>query len=57
MKDKIIECQQCQQDFAWTIGEQEFYEKKALKMPKYCPICRSTLKAAKEDKFRGKMLD
>ena len=57
IKDKIIKCQQCQQNFVWTIGEQEFYEKKGLKEPKNCLICRSVLKTAQKDKFRGKISD
>ena len=55
MKDKIIKCQDCQQDFPWTIGEQEFYTQKGLKPPSRCPICRAAFKAAKEDKFRGRI--
>lgn len=57
MKDKIIKCVDCQSEFAWTIGEQEFYLKKSLKPPIRCPICRATYKAAKKDKFRGKIKD
>ncbi|MBU0619116.1 zinc-ribbon domain-containing protein [Patescibacteria group bacterium] len=56
MKDKIIKCQDCAQEFAWTIGEQEFYQQKDLKPPVRCPICRATHKAAADDNFRGKVL-
>lgn len=55
MKDKIIKCEHCAQDFAWTIEEQEFYKRKGWQEPKHCPICRGALKAAREDKFRGKI--
>ena len=53
-KDKIIVCQDCQSEFAWTEGEQEFYKSKDLEEPIRCPVCRAMLKAAKEDRFRGK---
>jgi hypothetical protein len=55
MKDMIIKCQSCNQYFSWAKEEQEFYAEKGLKPPKYCPICRSALKAAKKDQFRGKL--
>lgn len=57
MKDKIIKCIDCNQDFAWTANEQEFYEEKNLKPPTRCPICRATYKAARKDRFRGKVKD
>ena len=38
--DKTLVCQDCLQEFAWTVGEQEFYEDKGLEEPKYCLICR-----------------
>lgn len=53
MKDKVIKCSDCSQDFAFTAGEQEFYSEKGLKDPVRCPICRATHKAASADKFRG----
>jgi len=54
MKDKIIKCQDCKQDFPWTIGEQGFYKEKGLKKPVRCPMCRAAFKAAQKDGFRGK---
>lgn len=53
MKDKIIKCVDCSQEFAWTAGEQDFYQEKELKPPQRCPICRSIHKQAAKDKFRG----
>lgn len=55
MKDKVITCESCHQEFAWTADEQEFYNQKGLKPPTHCPICRAALKQAKKDKFRGKL--
>lgn len=40
MGDKIIVCEDCGQEFAFTVGEQEFYKSKGLAEPKYCMICR-----------------
>ena len=53
--DKVIKCIDCAQDFPWTIGEQEFYAQKGLRSPIRCPMCRSAFKAAKEDRFRGRI--
>lgn len=55
MKDKVIKCKNCGQDFAWTTDEQAFYKQKDLKPPLRCPICRAAFKVAEKDKFRGKI--
>jgi hypothetical protein len=54
-QDKVIICKSCGQKFPWTAGEQKFYEEKGLEPPKHCRICRSALKEAQQDKFRGKL--
>jgi DNA-directed RNA polymerase subunit RPC12/RpoP len=54
-KDKIIKCVDCAQEFAWTVGEQEFYKEKGLREPVRCPMCRAAFKAAQKDQFRGKI--
>ena len=56
-QDKTIKCKKCKQVFAWTAGEQHFYEKKGLNPPNHCPICRAAIKAAKKDRFRGTFKD
>jgi len=53
-QDKTIKCAKCNQYFCWTAGAQKFYKEKGLNPPKHCPICRAAIKAAREDKFRGK---
>jgi hypothetical protein len=55
MKDKIIICQDCQQEFVWTGGEQEFYKEKNLSQPLRCLVCRAIYKKAQQDQFRGKI--
>lgn len=47
--DKTIMCENCQQAFAFTVGEQEFYASKGLPEPKYCLICRGIMKAREKD--------
>ena len=47
--DKIIICSDCNQEFVWTVGEQEFYEEKGLEPPRYCLICRGKYKAMQRD--------
>lgn len=54
-EDEIIVCENCNQDFAWTAGEQEFFEKNRIAKPKFCMICRSVIQSAAGDEFRGKI--
>lgn len=53
MQDKIIECNNCKQQFVFTVSEQEFYESKKLGQPKYCLICRGMYQEAEKDEFRN----
>ncbi|HUW22252.1 MAG TPA: zinc-ribbon domain containing protein [Candidatus Bathyarchaeia archaeon] len=55
IKDQIIKCIDCQQEFAWTEDEQLFFRQKRLDPPVRCPICRACRSAAQKDKFRGKI--
>lgn len=48
-QDKIIKCEDCGQEFAFTIGEQEFFAQKSLPEPKYCMICRGKYLARERD--------
>ncbi|HEY5523807.1 MAG TPA: zinc-ribbon domain containing protein [Clostridium sp.] len=47
MEDKILICQDCQEEFVFTVGEQEFFEEKEFSEPKRCPACR---RARKEER-------
>lgn len=49
LKDKVIKCQECGQEFAFTADEQEFYKSKGLEAPKYCMICRGKYAARAKD--------
>ena len=43
-KDIILTCQKCKSRFYFTIGEQKFYKKNGLNIPKYCKNCRGQRK-------------
>lgn len=50
MEDKTITCVDCKEDFTFTGGEQEFYQKKGFSDPKRCKDCRERKKAQKENR-------
>ena len=52
-QDKTLTCKDCGKDFAWSAGEQKFYQDKGLQnSPSRCPDCR---KQAKEQKVNRQM--
>jgi CxxC-x17-CxxC domain-containing protein len=45
-EDQVLICADCNQEFIFTVGEQEFYADKGLvNSPKRCKGCRSNRKA------------
>jgi CxxC-x17-CxxC domain-containing protein len=45
MTDQILYCRDCNQEFTFTVGEQEFYASKGLtNAPTRCPDCRAARK-------------
>ncbi|MDD3840315.1 MAG: zinc-ribbon domain containing protein [Clostridia bacterium] len=45
-EDKVLNCQDCGQEFVFTAGEQEFYEQRGFQNePKRCKACRDKKKA------------
>lgn len=40
MENKLITCIQCQEDFEFTVEEQEKLEKRGFDAPLRCPQCR-----------------
>jgi len=44
MKDITIKCKKCEQDFIWTVKDQEFYKQKGFFRPAYCKECRKKTK-------------
>ena len=44
-EDKMLQCSDCGQEFAFTSGEQEFYASRGLQNePRRCPECRQARK-------------
>ena len=47
-QDKIIVCQDCGEEFTFTVRDQEFYEEKGFtNEPKRCKNCRDKRKDSK----------
>ncbi|KKR88288.1 MAG: hypothetical protein UU37_C0007G0005 [Candidatus Gottesmanbacteria bacterium GW2011_GWA2_41_12] len=45
-QDQTLVCRDCNKQFTWTAGEQEFYAKKGFNnAPTRCPDCRAKRKA------------
>jgi hypothetical protein len=42
--EMTIHCSDCDEDFVFTAGEQQFFKSKGLSLPKRCPICRKARK-------------
>jgi CxxC-x17-CxxC domain-containing protein len=48
-ENKQLTCLNCQRDFLFTVGEQEFFAlKQLINVPKRCPDCRAAVKAKRE---------
>lgn len=43
-KDITIKCKKCENDFVWTVRDQEFYKEKGFRRPAYCKDCRKKTK-------------
>ncbi len=45
LSDQTLYCRDCNQEFLFTVGEQEFYESRGLtNAPSRCPECRAARK-------------
>jgi CxxC-x17-CxxC domain-containing protein len=50
-QDRAIQCIDCRNEFIFTAGEQEFYERKGFKeVPKRCKPCRDARKARRSER-------
>jgi CxxC-x17-CxxC domain-containing protein len=48
-QDKTLTCRDCNQNFNWTAGEQEFYAQKGLEnAPTRCQDCRKKRKETRQ---------
>ncbi len=43
-KDITLKCKKCENDFLWTVKDQEFYKSKGFFRPSYCKDCRKKMK-------------
>ena len=43
-KDITIKCKKCENEFIWTVRDQEFYKEKGFYKPSYCKDCRKKIK-------------
>ena len=51
MEDKKIVCKDCGQEFAFTVGEQEFYKEKGFEHdPGRCTNCRRARKQQRKNR-------
>lgn len=51
--DKNVVCRDCGKEFAFTAGEQEFYDSRGLNAPTRCNSCRAARKAERGDSGGG----
>ena len=52
--DQTLYCRDCNQEFVFTAGEQEFYASRGLtNSPNRCPECRAARKAQGGDRYSG----
>ncbi|MFL5701417.1 MAG: zinc-ribbon domain-containing protein, partial [Ktedonobacteraceae bacterium] len=52
--DQTLYCRDCNQEFVFTSGEQEFYASRGLtNSPSRCPSCRAARKSQGGDRFGG----
>ena len=48
-QDKTLSCVDCNQAFAFTASEQQFYADRQFTEPRRCPSCRAARKASRGD--------
>ena len=54
LTDQTLYCRDCNQEFTFTVGEQEFYASRGLtNTPSRCPSCRAARKAQMGDRQGG----
>ena len=49
MQDMVLVCRDCGNEFAFTKGEQTFYEEKEFENPQRCPECRRIRKQKRRE--------
>lgn len=55
ISDKTLRCRDCDREFPFTIGEQDFYASRGFSNePGRCPECRANRRAQSSDGERGR---
>ena len=52
-EDQILQCLDCQQDFAFSVQEQEFFAEKGFSSPKRCRPCRAKRRERRKQREEG----
>ena len=52
MEDTKLKCQDCGNEFTFTVKEQKFYEEKGFVPPKRCKFCRHARTLAQDKRER-----
>lgn len=56
--DKTLTCRECNEEFTFTVGEQEFFRSKGLiNEPARCPACRVARRRAQQSGMERPMYD
>lgn len=53
MSDRTLTCRDCDQEFTFTAGEQEFYTERGFSEPQRCPTCRQARKSQRNQSGYG----
>lgn len=57
MEDKQIQCKECNSEFVFTEGEQEFYKEKGFENePQRCPSCRQSRKQSRRNNRESRQM-
>lgn len=53
MSDRTLTCRDCNQEFVFTAGEQDFYTQRGFSEPQRCPSCRAARKTQRNQGSGG----
>ncbi len=51
--DRVLICEDCEEEFIFDVGEQRFFKSKGFSDPKRCPDCRRQVKNRLRKRKRG----
>ncbi|MCK5660403.1 MAG: zinc-ribbon domain-containing protein [Methanosarcinales archaeon] len=54
MEDETLSCSDCNEDFIFTVGEQEFFQERNFDAPRRCKECRDKRKAERNNSGFGR---